>query len=125
VTVDSDGTIRLSYTPNNLEAHQRLTAKLRGMLRHLDCETHLIPREAYFGKRIPIAGTGHQNGTVRFGTDPSRSALDVNCKAHDVDNLYVVDGSFFPSSAAVNPTLTIIANALRVGDHLKQRLGVQ
>jgi choline dehydrogenase-like flavoprotein len=125
VTVDPDGTIRLSYTPNNLEAHQRLTVKLHGMLRHLDCESHLIPREAYFGKRIPIAGTGHQNGTVRFGTDPNRSALDVNCKAHDVDNLYVVDGSFFPSSAAVNPTLTIIANALRVGDHLKQRLGVQ
>jgi choline dehydrogenase-like flavoprotein len=64
----------------------------------------------------------HQNGTIRFGKDPSTSALDVNCKAHDVDNLYVVDGSFFPSSAAVNPALTIIANALRVGDHLKQRL---
>jgi len=66
----------------------------------------------------------HQNGTIRFGSDPKTSALDIHCKAHDVDNLYVVDGSFFPSSAAVNPALTIMANALRVGDHLKQRLGV-
>jgi choline dehydrogenase-like flavoprotein len=65
----------------------------------------------------------HQNGTIRFGRDPKTSALDMHCKAHDLDNLYVVDGSFFPSSAAVNPALTIMANALRVGDHLKQRLG--
>jgi choline dehydrogenase-like flavoprotein len=66
----------------------------------------------------------HQNGTIRFGRDPKTSALDVNCKAHDLDNLYVVDGSFFPSSGAVNPGLTIMANALRVGDHLLQRLRV-
>ncbi len=58
-----------------------------------------------------------------FRTDPKTSALDVNCKAHDVDNLYVVDGSFFVSSTAVNPGLTIMANALRIGDHIKQRLG--
>ena len=64
----------------------------------------------------------HQNGTIRFGRDSKTSALDVNCKAHEVDNLYVVDASFFPSSAAVNPALTIIANALRVGEHLKNRL---
>jgi len=76
------------------------------------------------GDRIPLAGVAHQNGTVRFGTDPNSSALDVNCRAHEVDNLYVVDGSFFPSSAAVNPALTIMANALRVADHLEQRLGV-
>ena len=71
----------------------------------------------------PLAGTGHRNGTIRFGRDPKSSALDVDCRAHEVDNLYVVDGSFFVSSAAVNPTLTIIANALRVGDHLLERLG--
>jgi choline dehydrogenase-like flavoprotein len=59
---------------------------------------------------------------VRFGTDPAESALDVNCRAHDVDNLYVVDTSFFPSSSAVNPALTAMANALRVGDHLLERL---
>jgi choline dehydrogenase-like flavoprotein len=64
----------------------------------------------------------HQNGTIRFGTDPETSALDVNCRAHEVANLYVVDASFFPSSAAVNPALTIIANALRVGEHLAGRL---
>ncbi|WP_451982230.1 FAD-dependent oxidoreductase [Azospirillum endophyticum] len=125
VEVGRDGRITLRYTPNNVEAHERLTTKLKQLLRHIGCERTLIPREAYFGKRIPIAGTGHQNGTVRFGHDPETSALDLHCKAHDLDNLYVVDASFFPSSAAVNPTLTIIANALRVGDHLAARLGAQ
>ncbi len=75
------------------------------------------------GKDIPIGGTAHQAGTVRFGRDSKTSALDVNCKAHDLDNLYVVDASFFVSIAAVNPSLTIMANALRVGDHLLERLG--
>ena len=75
-------------------------------------------------KQIPLAGVAHQNGTIRFGNDPKTSVLDANCKAHDVDNLYVVDGSFFPSSAAVNPALTIMANALRVGDHLLGALGM-
>ena len=65
----------------------------------------------------------HQNGTVRFGTDSTPSALDINCKMHDLDNLYVVDSSFFCSSSAVNPTLTIIANALRVAQHVNERLG--
>ena len=72
---------------------------------------------------MPLYGTAHQAGTVRFGKDPAASVLDPWCKAHQLDNLYVVDGSFFPSSAAVNPALTIIANALRVGDHLMKRLG--
>jgi choline dehydrogenase-like flavoprotein len=72
-----------------------------------------------------LAGVAHQNGTIRFGHDPATSALDVNCRAHEIDNLYVVDGSFFPSSAAVNPALTIIANALRVGEHLIERIGVR
>src|SRR5882724_10264660 len=85
---------------------------------------HLIPRNLFVGDRIPLAGVAHQNGTIRFGRDSKASALDANCKAHDLDNLYVVDGSFFPSSGAVNPALTIIANALRVGDHLLQRMGV-
>ena len=73
-------------------------------------------------QRIPLAGIAHKCGTVRFGTDPADSALDVNCRAHDLDNLYVVDTSFFPSSSAVNPALTAMANALRVGDHLLERL---
>ena len=83
-----------------------------------ECHQGLFARNLYLGQRIPLAGVAHQNGTVRFGDDPKTSALDRNCKAHEVDNLYVVDASFFPSSGAVNPALTIMANALRVGDHL-------
>ncbi len=123
VTVDRDGRITLAYTPNNETGHHRLIAKLKSMLKDIGCHDHLIPLNAYIPARIPLAGVAHQNGTVRFGHDPQTSALDPNCKAHDVDNLYVVDASFFPSSCAVNPALTIMANALRVGDHLRARLG--
>jgi choline dehydrogenase-like flavoprotein len=125
VVIGKDGAISLHYTENNLEAHRRLAATLKNMLNHLGCEDRLLPTHLYFGKKIPIAGTAHQCGTVRFGRDPKTSVLDVNCKAHDMDNLYVVDASFFVSSSAVNPSLTIIANALRVGDHLSERLGVR
>jgi len=122
VTLTRDGSIMLNYTPNNLEAANRLQAKLKQLLPAINCENILLPMHAYIGKRIPLAGVAHQNGTIRFGSDPRTSALDVNCKAHDLDNLYVVDASFFPSSSAVNPSLTIMANALRVGEHLKERL---
>lgn len=122
VLVDRAGAISLSYTENNLTAHKRLAAKLKSMLNRLGCEDRLIPQHLYLGKKIPIAGTAHQCGTVRFGRNPNTSVLDVHCKAHDVDNLYVVDASFFVSSSAVNPSLTIIANALRVGDHLLERM---
>jgi choline dehydrogenase-like flavoprotein len=90
-----------------------------------ECHEGLFSRSLFLGQRIPLAGVAHQNGTIRFGDDPRTSALDVHCRAHEVDNLYVVDASFFPSSAAVNPALTIMANALRVADHLKRRLGVR
>ena len=123
VTVNRDGAIRLAYEPNNLEAHKRLTRKLKSLLGDIGCEDHLLPANVYIGKRIPLAGVAHQCGTVRFGADPRTSVLDADCKAHDVDNLYVVDGSFFASSSAVNPALTIMANALRVGDHIAARLG--
>lgn len=123
VTLDSEGRICLHYRENNIEGHKRLVAKLKWMLSHLGCHEKLIPQNVYIGKKIPLAGVAHQNGTVRFGADPQASVLDVNCKAHELDNLYVVDGSFFPSSTAVNPGLTIMANALRVAEHLKQRLG--
>ena len=123
MTLDRDGTIVLAYKPNNDEGHKRLIAKLEHLLQHLDMRPHLIPRNLFVGNRIPLAGVAHQNGTVRFGRDPDASALDANCKAHDVENLYVVDGSFFPSSGAVNPALTIMANAIRVGDHILERLG--
>ena len=83
----------------------------------------MFSRNLYLKERIPLAGVAHQNGTVRFGNDPETSALDRNCKGHEVDNLYVVDASFFPSSGAVNPALTIMANALRVGDRILERLG--
>ena len=125
LTLDHDGNIVLSYTPNNEEGHRRLIRKLEYLLQHLDMHPHLVPRNLFVGSRIPLAGVAHQNGTVRFGRDPKTSALDANCKAHELDNLYVVDGSFFPSSGAVNPALTIMANALRVGDHLLERLGAR
>jgi len=123
VVLDGEGRICLHYKENNLEGHKRLIAKLKWMLGHLGCHETLIPQHIYLGKKVPLAGVAHQSGTVRFGSDPATSALDVWCKAHELDNLYVVDGSFFVSSTAVNPGLTIMANALRVGDHLKERLG--
>ena len=124
VTLDRSGEIVLSYTPNNGDGHARLIRKLERLLQQLDGRMHLVPRNLFVGDRIPLAGVAHQNGTIRFGQDPGSSALDPNCKAHEVDNLYVVDGSFFPSSGAVNPALTIMANALRVGDRIAARLGV-
>jgi choline dehydrogenase-like flavoprotein len=122
VQVEPTGRIRLTYTPTNLEAHNRLTAKFRSLLGAMRCKREVLERSTYLGGRLGIAAVAHQNGTIRFGRDPGTSALDINCKMHDLDNLYVVDSSFFVSSSAVNPTLTIIANALRVGDHLTERL---
>ena len=81
---------------------------------------HIFSSSVYLSKKIPLAAVAHQVGTCRFGTDPKTSVLDTNCKAHDLDNLYIVDGSFFPSVSGVNPGLTIIANSLRIGDHLKK-----
>lgn len=123
VTLDSNGGIVLDLTPTNVEAHERLIAKLKEIITHAGMHDALMRRDLYLHKENPIAGTAHQAGTVRFGVDPKTSALDLDCKAHDLDNLYVVDASFFVSIAAVNPALTIMANALRVGDHLLQRLG--
>jgi len=123
VTVDRAGRIHLAKTYHNLEAHERLLGKLKQLMGPLGCHDTAIPAWSILDKRIPLAGAAHQSGTVRFGTDPKTSALNVHCRAHDVDNLYVVDTSFFPSSSAVNPALTAMANALRVGDHLLERLG--
>jgi choline dehydrogenase-like flavoprotein len=125
VTVDREGRLTLAYKATNDVPKQKLAEQLRSMLGKLDMnEGHLIKRFAYMKNDIPVAGCAHQAGTCRFGTDPSDSVLDVDCKAHEVDNLYVVDTSFFPSISAVNPALTAMANALRVGDHLLERLGV-
>jgi choline dehydrogenase-like flavoprotein len=125
VTLDRHGNIVLSYTPNNGEGHKRLIERLKDLMQHLDMHPHLIPRNLFVGNRIPLAGVAHQNGTIRFGRSPETSALDPTCRAHEIENLYVVDGSFFPSSGAVNPALTIMANALRVGDHILERLGAR
>ncbi|GGR47266.1 GMC family oxidoreductase [Streptomyces netropsis] len=125
VTLDKDDDIHLALDEkNNIAGLKRLQHKLQKMLGHLGMdERHLLSHSIYLHKGMPIGATAHQAGTVRFGDDPKSSALDVNCKAHDLDNLYVVDTSFFPSIGAVNPSLTAIANALRVGDHIAARLG--
>jgi choline dehydrogenase-like flavoprotein len=122
VTVTSEGQIRLSYTPNNLTASARLLTRLEGMLDRLYLKKHLVERQIYIQNPMSIAAVGHQSGTCRFGSDPASSVLDLNCKAHELDNLYVVDTSFMPTIGAVNPSLTAIANALRVGTHLQERL---
>jgi choline dehydrogenase-like flavoprotein len=123
ITVDRRGRTHLSKTYYNLEPHKQLLGKLKGLLGPLGCRDATFHRSSVLDQQIPIEGIAHNCGTVRFGTDPRESALDVHCKAHDLDNLYVVDTSFFPSSSAVNPALTAMANALRVGDHLLERLG--
>jgi choline dehydrogenase-like flavoprotein len=124
VTVDRDGKLTLSYEETNAEARKRLYEKVKSIVGELDMNPgHLVHRFAYMKNEIPVAGCAHQAGTCRFGTDPGTSVLDTDCRAHEVDNLYVVDTSFFPSIGAVNPALTAMANALRVGDHLLARLG--
>jgi choline dehydrogenase-like flavoprotein len=125
VTVDRQGRIHLAKTYFNTEPHRRLLAKLKELLGPLGCHEAPIPRWSVLDQQIPVAGIAHNCGTVRFGDDPATSVLDAHCRAWDLDNLYVVDTSFFPSSSAVNPALTAMANALRVGDHLLERLGAR
>ena len=115
VMLASNGQIRLEYSPNNLTAHRRLVKETKRMLRRLGLR---VVASYTHDKR----NTTHQCGTLCFGTDPARSVLDPYCRAHDIENLFVVDGSFFPSSGAVNPGLTIVAQALRVADHIVETL---
>jgi len=112
VTIAADGRIQLHYTPNNLTAHYRLVSETKRILRRLGY--WIIVKHSHGS-----TNTTHQCGTLCFGTDPRASVLDPFCRTHDVENLFVVDASFFPSSAAVNPGLTIAAQALRVADHIK------
>jgi choline dehydrogenase-like flavoprotein len=124
VTLARDGNVAISYKASNDEAKERLYHQLKSMLANLGMHhDHLLPHHAYLKNEIPIAGCAHQAGTCRFGTDPATSVLNTDCRAHELDNLYVVDTSFFPSIGAVNPALTAMANGLRVGDHLLDRLG--
>jgi choline dehydrogenase-like flavoprotein len=117
-----DGKVHLDLIPTNPEALPRLERKLKEVLSRAGHGAVLLHRSLYLGKNIPIGGTAHQAGTARFGTDPATSVLDLDCKAHELDNLYLADASFFPAIGAVNPTLTIIANALRVADRIAERL---
>jgi choline dehydrogenase-like flavoprotein len=114
VTLAPDGNIRLSYTPNDQLEADGLYRALKAMMNSMGVLNHHV----MVGKSIPLAGVAHQAGTAVMGNNPATSVLDVNCKAHDLENLYVVDASFMPSIGAVNPALTIMANALRVGQHL-------
>lgn len=123
VTLEPDGGIRLTYTMNNEVPTRRLFHQLKSMLGQLGMHPdHLLTRNLYLKNEMEVGAVGHQAGTCRFGADPATSVLDRNCKAHELDNLYVVDTSFFPSIGAVNPGLTAMANAIRVGDHLRERL---
>jgi len=123
VTVDREGHVCLSYASTNDKEAKGLYGELTTILNHVGmAEHHVLGKNFYMSMSIPIAGVAHQAGTTRFGTDPATSVLDVNCKAHELDNLYVVDTSFFPSIGAVNPALTAMANALRVGAHIVERL---
>jgi len=124
VTVDGDGTVHLAYRSTNDEEAGRLYHELKRLLNHVGmADHHVLGKNFYMNMSIPIAGVAHQAGTCRFGNDPETSVLDANCKAHELDNLYVVDTSFFPSIGAVNPALTAMANAMRVGEHLLERVG--
>jgi choline dehydrogenase-like flavoprotein len=126
VTLRGDGRVALAYEPTNELPKKQLLHELKGLLGRLGMHPdHLIPRHAYLKNDIPVAGVAHQAGTCRFGRDPATSVLNTDCRAHEVDNLYVVDTSFFPSIGAVNPALTAMANAVRVGDHLLERLGAR
>ncbi|HEX8863584.1 MAG TPA: GMC family oxidoreductase [Actinomycetes bacterium] len=123
VTLGRDGAVHLAYTSTNDEEAGRLYQELRHILNHCGmAEHHVLDKNFYMSMDIPVAGVAHQAGTCRFGTDPQASVLDLDCKAHELDNLYVVDTSFFPSIGAVNPALTAMANAIRVGEHLNERL---
>lgn len=119
ITVDDEENITVHYRPNNVESMRQLERHWKRVLRSLPG----FRSNVCFVHRVRKGGLGHQAGTCRFGIDPINSVLDANCRAHELDNLYVADASFFPSIGAVNPSLTIIANAMRVGDHLLHRLG--
>jgi choline dehydrogenase-like flavoprotein len=124
VTTDKDGNIRLTYQASNQREADGLYKELRVIMNHIGITAHhVLDKNFYMHMAIPIAGVAHQAGTCRFGTDPRTSVLDVNCKAHELDNLYVVDASFLPSIGAVNPALTVMANAIRVGEHVIERMG--
>jgi choline dehydrogenase-like flavoprotein len=124
VTLDGDGNVHLAYTFTNEQPTAGLYRELETILNKTGLSAHdLFRRNFYLDMDVPIAGVAHQAGTCRFGPDQASSVADLNCKAHELDNLYFADASVFPSVGAVNPGLTVMANAMRVADHLTERLG--
>jgi choline dehydrogenase-like flavoprotein len=117
-----DNVIHVHYTENNTNAFKRLIHRWKTLLNESGMYDSIFDYSLNISQDIPLSGVAHQNGTLKFGTDPKTSVLDINCKTHDLDNVYVVDGSFFVSSSAVNPSLTIIANAIRVGEIILKEL---
>jgi choline dehydrogenase-like flavoprotein len=123
VSLAGDGQVQLAYKSNNDDEADRLYHELKTILNHVGmADHHVLDKNFYMHMNIPVAGVAHQAGTCRFGRDSATSVLDENCRAHEVDNLYVVDTSFFPSIGAVNPALTAMANAIRVGEHIVERV---
>ncbi len=123
VTVDGHNRLKISYTPNNTSGIRRLTQRMQAVLKQVGRKSDLFSVPFCVTKVVDLEGIGHQSGTCRLGVDPQTSVVNLDCRTHDIENLYVVDGSFFPSIGSCNPTLTIIANALRVGDHLESIMG--
>jgi choline dehydrogenase-like flavoprotein len=123
VTLDRDGRLHMAYEFTNATETNGLYSELEKILNTAGLRPHdILRKNFYMDMKIPIAGVAHQAGTCRFGTDESSSVADVNCRAHELDNLYFADASIFPSIGAVNPALTVMANAMRVADHLAERL---
>jgi choline dehydrogenase-like flavoprotein len=121
VRLNANNEIVFHYQRNNVEAHEKLTDKLKSLLSYIGCHEHLIPVDLYLGTQFPF-NTAHQMGTMKFGTDPQNSVLDPYCRPHDLENVFVTDGSFMVTSGSVNPTLTIIAQTLRVADFIKDEV---
>jgi choline dehydrogenase-like flavoprotein len=123
VTVDADGNIHLAYQFSNASETNGLYRELKTLLNKTGLSAHhVLSKNYYLNLSVPLAGVAHQAGTARFGSDPETSVADIDCKAHELDNLYFADASIFPSIGAVNPALTVMANAIRVGDRIAERL---
>lgn len=121
IRLNSSNEIVFHYQRNNFEAHERLTDKLKSILSHIGCHEHLIPVDYYLGQQFSY-NLAHQMGTMKMGTDATTSVLDSYCRPHELENVFVTDGCFFVSASAVNPTLTIIAQTLRVADYIKREV---
>ncbi|HLF90744.1 MAG TPA: GMC family oxidoreductase, partial [Anaerolineales bacterium] len=121
VTVDVEGRIHFHFKRNNIEAHQHLADKLKSLLNSIGCHEHLIEVNHYLGTQFEF-NLAHEMGTMKMGIDPKTSVLDTYNRPHDLENVFVTDGCFFVSSGSVNPTLTILAQTLRVADFIKREV---